>query len=118
MNIERQRGPDHRAAVPVAGIGASARRLVAFEAFFSGMPANGGAGMAFPQVQLDDRAIGVVPSGSDSERTAAGHDIAGYEMATVAARLMGSEVDLASAEGAGSTFSIELPAAPAAGGRR
>ena len=36
---------------PVVGIGASAGGLAAFEAFFSGMPANGDPGMAFVLVQ-------------------------------------------------------------------
>ena len=44
----------------------------------------------------------------------------GIGLATVrkAARLMGSEVTLASVEGTGSTFSLDLPAAPAPGARR
>jgi len=36
---------------PIVGIGASAGGLAAFEAFFSGMPANADPGMAFVLVQ-------------------------------------------------------------------
>jgi two-component system CheB/CheR fusion protein len=39
------------AFVPVVGIGASAGGLAAFEAFFSGMPADTDPGMAFVLVQ-------------------------------------------------------------------
>ncbi len=41
--------PDH--AFPIVGIGASAGGLAAFEAFFSGMPADADPGMAFVLVQ-------------------------------------------------------------------
>src|SRR3990167_2834964 len=39
------------ASFPIVGIGASAGGLAAFEAFFSGMPANTDPGMAFVLVQ-------------------------------------------------------------------
>jgi two-component system CheB/CheR fusion protein len=40
--------PDHtQTAFPIVGIGASAGGLAAFEAFFSGMPADKDPGMAF-----------------------------------------------------------------------
>jgi two-component system CheB/CheR fusion protein len=43
--------PDPGTAFPVVGIGASAGGLAAFEAFFSGMPADADPGMAFVLVQ-------------------------------------------------------------------
>ena len=45
------RNPDKAATFPVVGIGASAGGLAAFEAFFSGMPADRDPGMAFVIVQ-------------------------------------------------------------------
>ncbi|MBE0622207.1 MAG: chemotaxis protein CheR, partial [Burkholderiales bacterium] len=44
-------GPDASFGFPVVGIGASAGGLAAFEAFFSGMPADTDPGMAFVLVQ-------------------------------------------------------------------
>jgi two-component system, chemotaxis family, CheB/CheR fusion protein len=43
--------PDPEASFPIVGIGASAGGLAAFEAFFSGMPADVDPGMAFVLVQ-------------------------------------------------------------------
>ncbi len=43
--------PDSRWGFPIVGIGASAGGLAAFEAFFSGMPADADTGMAFVLVQ-------------------------------------------------------------------
>ena len=45
------RNPDKVATFPVVGVGASAGGLAAFEAFFSGMPADRDPGMAFVIVQ-------------------------------------------------------------------
>jgi two-component system, chemotaxis family, CheB/CheR fusion protein len=50
--VDGQPKPDREAGrFPVVGIGASAGGLAAFEAFFSGMPADGDPGMAFVLVQ-------------------------------------------------------------------
>lgn len=48
---EAELGARPRAIVPIVGIGASAGGLAAFEAFFSGMPAETDSGMAFVLVQ-------------------------------------------------------------------
>jgi two-component system CheB/CheR fusion protein len=53
--VSRQTAPEdssgRAAAFPIVGIGASAGGLAAFEAFFSGLPADRDAGMAFVLVQ-------------------------------------------------------------------
>ncbi|MDO8473342.1 MAG: CheR family methyltransferase [Dehalococcoidia bacterium] len=54
LAVERQEPPAvgaSQANFPIVGIGASAGGLAAFEAFFSGMPAGSGPGMAFILVQ-------------------------------------------------------------------
>ncbi len=53
MNAPKAEAADHPAAVdfPIVGIGASAGGLAAFEAFFSGLPADIDPGMAFVLVQ-------------------------------------------------------------------
>ena len=48
---ERSSGERPRSSFPIVGIGASAGGLAAFEAFFSGMPADTEPGMAFVLVQ-------------------------------------------------------------------
>ena len=48
---ERETSPSPSSPFPVVGIGASAGGLAAFEAFFSGMPADADPGMAFVLVQ-------------------------------------------------------------------
>jgi two-component system, chemotaxis family, CheB/CheR fusion protein len=48
---DAQDAPDVRQYFPIVGIGASAGGLAAFEAFFSGMPADADPGMAFVLVQ-------------------------------------------------------------------
>jgi len=51
-SVEQEVAPEeHAMAFPVVGIGASAGGLAAFEAFFSGMPAESDPGMAFVLVQ-------------------------------------------------------------------
>src|SRR5580698_2110299 len=50
IEVETPSGPDNPGC-PVVGIGASAGGLAAFEAFFSGMPADTDPGMAFVLVQ-------------------------------------------------------------------
>lgn len=56
-DLEPAQGPEHKtnerpqSSFPIVGIGASAGGLTAFEAFFSGMPADTDPGMAFVLVQ-------------------------------------------------------------------
>ena len=51
LAAEADLGVHPKAGFPIVGIGASAGGLAAFEAFFSGMPAETDPGMAFVLVQ-------------------------------------------------------------------
>jgi len=51
VSSDQHNQPEGRALFPIVGIGASAGGLAAFEAFFSGMPADDDPGMAFVLVQ-------------------------------------------------------------------
>ena len=48
---QEKTSPSPSSPFPIVGIGASAGGLAAFEAFFSGMPADADPGMAFVLVQ-------------------------------------------------------------------